>query len=297
MRILIAFISPISHALSNIVDNHMTNNLFKSIWTLTFYNACVSIFFLPLIFFVELPHFPPVSIWPFLFLIVIINIWYLYPYYKALQSDDTSIVCSLFSLGKVFVPIFAFFIVGETLTSIQYIGFIVIVLSSTLLTIKIEWKIKIKFNKSFWYMLWVSIMLSCEAVIYKYMFEAVSRSTGFLWTRILGIAAVFLFLCVPILRKDIFLHFTKARTALPILLGQESLDFLGSASATYVLSIVPVTLAKGISSTQSIFVLLYAIVLWRFFPHIFKEELTKSSIMKKILLFVVIIWGVVMVIR
>lgn len=164
MRILLAFISPISHALCNIIDNYMTSKLFTNVWTLIFYGEMVGILFLPLLFLFERPDLsPPLMMLPLFGLLALIEVWYLYPYYKALSHDDTSVVASLFSLGKVTVPLFAFLMVGEILTCIQYLGFALIVVASSLLTYD-KWA-KLKFNKSLFYMLWTSIILSFEVVL------------------------------------------------------------------------------------------------------------------------------------
>lgn len=295
MRILFAFISPMSHALSNIVDNHLSNTLFKNTRTLIFYGNIVAILFLPLVCLVEMPDFlPPLSLIPFFILLALIEIGYLFPYYKALQYDDTSIVTSLFSLGKIFVPLLAFLMVGEVLTLAQYAGFFVIVLSGALLTLQ-SWAFRL--NRSFFYMLAVSLILSFEAVLYKYTFESVSWSTSFVWTTLCVFCINFWFLAISTIRKDIQNNISTFRHSLPSMIGNWILDFVGNASSVYVISLIPVTLAKAIGSTQPLFVLVYALILGRFFPSLFKEKIDHQSIVKKIVLFLCIIIGVIIVVR
>ncbi|MDE2188792.1 MAG: EamA family transporter [Patescibacteria group bacterium] len=277
--ILIAFISPILHAFANILDNYLTNKLFKSVWTMAFFSAFFAVVFLPLTFFIQIPGIPPVHLLPFFFIIGLIEVFYLFPYYKALQDDDTSVVSSLFSIGKIFVPVFAFLLVGEILRPAQYLGFIVIIFASAALTLNNHGKFR--FNKSLVYMLACSFMLSLEAVIYKYLFESVSWSTGFVWTTIITFLIAATFLLIPKLSKDIRNQVRNFKDSARIFTFEELLTFSGAVTSTYVISLVPVTLEKSIDSFQPFFVLLYAIVLQRLYPRLFKERIDGRSVSKK----------------
>lgn len=292
--IIIAFISPILYGFSNVLDNYLTNKLFKNIWTLTFYSTMFGTAFLPLIFFFELPNVPPTQLWPWLIAIGAIEILYLYPYFKALQSDDTSIVSSLFSLGRIFVPIFAFLFVDEVLTLTQYLGFLVIILSSAVLTLNTKGKLRL--NKSFFYMLACSSLLALEAVIYKYIFDSASWSTGFTWTRLVTFIIALGFLLVPHLRRDIRVQLSHFKTVGLVFTLEELITFVGSIAATYAITLVPVTLAKGVDAFQPIFVLLYAIILSKAFPQIFREQIDRRTLLKKSILFVLMIIGILLIV-
>lgn len=293
--VLVAFVGPVLHGFANVLDNYLTNRLFKSVWTLTFYSTFFNILFLPLVLLVEIPGLPPVSLLPFFFLIALIEVLYLYPYYKALQSDDTSVVSSLFSLGRIFVPIFAFLFVGEILTFTQYLGFFIIILGSAALTLNNNGSLR--FNKSLLYMLICSILLAIEAVMYKYIFESVSWSTGFVWTALFSYSIIFCFLFVPKLRCDIRKQMSGLKRNVHIFAFEELLTFGGSATSVYVISLVPVTLAKSIGAFQPFFVLAYALILGKSFPRMFRESVSRGSIVKKSILFSIMVAGVILVVR
>ena len=121
--LLFALLEPILHGLANVIDNHFTNNLFKRTTTLVFFASFTNLLFLPIILILDFPTLITISQIPFFIILGLTGIGYLYPYYKALQNDDTSVVVSLFSLGKVFVPLLAFLLVGEILNTTQYLGF------------------------------------------------------------------------------------------------------------------------------------------------------------------------------
>ncbi|MEK7609936.1 MAG: DMT family transporter [Patescibacteria group bacterium] len=292
--ILIAFIAPILHGFANILDNYLTNKLFKNIWTLTFYSAFFNVLFLPLVLFIEIPGIPPASTFLFFLIVGAIDVLYLFPYYKALQSDDTSIVTTLFSLGKIFVPIFAFLFVGEKLQLTQYLGFFIIILGSVSLTLNNHGALRL--NKSFFYMLLCSLLLAIEAVVYKYLFENVGWSTGFVWATVVSAIFALSFLFIPKIRRNIYQHTRDLRHNAPVFAFEEFLTFGGSVASTYAISLVSVTLEKSVSAFQPLFVLIYALVLGRFFPHLFREHVDRRSVFKKFLIFAIMIVGIVLVI-
>ncbi len=292
--IFIALLTPLLHGFANILDNYLTGSLFKSLMAIIFFTTLSNVLFLPLVFFVEIPGPVPPGLLPFFLLISLIDVLYLYPYYKALQTEDTSIVSSLFALGKIFVPLLAFFLVGEVLTFTQYAGFFIIILGSALLTLK--GLKKFSFRASFFLMLLCSLLLSAEAVMYKYLFDQVSWSTGFVWTSLFSFSIAFFFLLFPKYRHVIQMESIHLRKVLPVFLLEEFLTFGGAAAFTYAVSLTSVTLVKSVGALQPLFVLSYAVLFNRIFPALFREKLDFRSIIKKGILFAVIAFGIVLVV-
>jgi len=294
--LIVAFISPILHGFANIEDNYLSNKLFKSVWTLTFYSVLFGALFLPLVFIFSIPALPPLHLLPYFIIIAAIEVLYLFPYYKSLQADDTSIVTSLFSLGRIFVPILAFIFVGEVLRVSQYVGFTVIVVGSAALTLDHP-RGTLRFNKAFLYMLVCSTLLAIEAVIYKYLFETVSWSTGFVWTTLISFLFALCFLLIPKLRRDIVRQAGNFGRHIKVFAFEELLTFGGSAAAVYAISLVPVTLVEAVEAFQPLFVLFYAVLFERYAPRIFHEHIDRKSVMKKSLLFIIMVLGIYLVAR
>ena len=99
--ILVAFLEPILFALTNVLDSNLTNRLFKNAWILTVLVAVSNLLFIPIIWLLDPPQLINLNLVPYVVLVSFIELYYAYPYYKALQNDDTSVIISLFSLGKV----------------------------------------------------------------------------------------------------------------------------------------------------------------------------------------------------
>lgn len=292
--ILLALLNPLLHGWANIIDAYLSGRLFTKLTALTFFTAFTNVLFLPVVFLFARPELPSLNLLPAIIAIAFIEVLYLYPYYKALQRGDTSIIASLFAVGKVFVPIFAYFIVGEVLTITQYLGFFVIIACSALLSF--ERSAKFKMNSSFYYMLACSVLLSIEAVLYKYIFNDTNWSTGFVWPVIFSFVLVVFLLLIPSYRRDVFTHISVFRKNFRLFALEEFLTFGGVAASTYVVSFIPVTLEQSIGSFQPIFILAYALLFKRFFPNVFREEINTQSLIKKGFLFLLMIVGVLLVI-
>jgi drug/metabolite transporter (DMT)-like permease len=226
-------------------------------------------------------------------LIAALEVLWLFPYFKAYAHDDTSIVASLFSLGKIFVPIFAFFLIGEVLTPAQYIGFLIIILASVLLTAQ---DIRsLKFNASLYLMLLSSAIVSLQAVLYKYAFVSVDWVTGLFWTRVLSFVIVLAFLFHTATRKEVRIQLGQfKKLAIPLVLV-ELFSFIGMALLTYVLVFQPATVVESIASIQPILVLLLAFLFAKRYPDLFQESIDKKEMWRKILLFILMGVGITIV--
>jgi len=295
MWIFIALGSSLFYGFSNVLDNYLTNRLFKSIWILVFFGFCINLVFLPLTYFIAAPQLPPLRLVPFILCIGFLEVVYLFPYYKALQEDDTSVVSSLFSFGRIFLPVFAFFILGEVLRPDQYLGFFLIILSGGLLTLK-DFR-HLHLNRSFFYMLVVSFILSLDSVLYKHVLNEASWGTTYIWVILSSFFFSACFLIHPKIRKGFRLQLQASKQSFGFLALEEFMNFGGSVAATYTLSLVPVTLARSIGAIFPFIILFYAVVLQKFFPKFFHENIDKGTIVKKIILFSIVLAGVFLVVR
>lgn len=297
MWLFIAFLSPMFYGIANISDNILTSKNFRNPMTLAFYVSFFALIFIPLLFFFFDLSLPNLSLVPIFILLGIINVLYLYPYYKGLQSDDTSTAVSFFSLGRIFTPIWAFFIVSEILTLDQYIGVILVIIGSVLLAIKGQIK-NIRFSKAIFYILLAAFIISFEGVLLKYLFKhGVSVGTGVAGEMIASFLCTLLFLLHNKTRSDIFENFPVFIKKLPLFFIEEGSTFIAFLSGSYALSLAPVSIVKGISILTPFFVLAYAKLLNKKLPNLFKEKNGNSITLKKIILFSITALGVFLIAR
>ena len=293
MYVLIAFLTPILHALSCIVDAHFSNNIFKKVPSLVFYATISNIIIIPFLFLFGTPIIPPLEILAILFIISLIEVCYQIPYYHALRNIDTSIVVALFSLGKIAVPVLAYFIVNEKLTLIQYCGFGIILLSTFLLNFDIK---KLKINIAFFLMLVVSLLLSLSSVLSKYSLQSVDFVTVLFWGSLFATSISLSLLFLPQYRTDIISSFPQYKKRIKLFLSNEILNQGGTLALTIALAHLPVLVVESIESSQSIFTLLLGFVFYKIFGNRFKENLTRQEVIKKLISFTAIIIGINMVV-
>ena len=111
--ILLAFIAPALFGIANALDNYLVKKEKRHLFSLLFITTGIATLFLPILFLIEPPELLLLKDVPGYLLIAFAGIVSYYPYYLSLEAEETSIVVSLFSLGRVFLALFAYFLLGE----------------------------------------------------------------------------------------------------------------------------------------------------------------------------------------
>lgn len=292
VTVLIAFLQPAAHAISNIFDAYVTGHMFKRISTAIFYanlTNVIGLLFLPLIGQI---HLPSTSMCFWIVLLAMINIGYMFPYYAALRKTDTSVVASMFSINKIFIPMWAYLIVGEIVHTSQYIGFAIIILFSVILNIKPGHKLKI--NSGFYLMLLVGFILSLEPSFYKALLQDFDWVSAAFWGALVSFIIQFFMIFIKSWRQDIIKGFPTYRRYFGTFFLMETFDQIGTFTPVFALSVLPVIVNTSIASVQPIFVALFISILAKVFKNKFHEDISKGAIIKKVFCFIMIGVGVVM---
>lgn len=297
MWIIFAFIAPAFYGIAEVLDNFLANKIFKSPWALTLCASLFNVCFLPVFFLFDPPSVPPLHTIPVFILLGFVEFAYLYPYYKGLQNDDTSIVSALFGLSRIFIPILAFLIVGEVLSLLQYVGVVLIILSGVLLSLQKK-HAKMIFSKSFWYIALAGFLLSFEGVLLKLLFkEGVTYSTAVGGEMIIALLFSLPLFTLKRVRKEVVVPWYSVKTLFFVLIVEELFTFLAFSSETYAINLAPVSIVKGVGMFIPFFILFYGKMLKTRFPGVFREHLGHVVILKKIVLFLLMIFGIILITR
>lgn len=292
---LIALMAPVFHAFSTMIDSRLSNYEFKRISTIIFFFSFISILFLPTyLFFGKIPAFD-VNMLPYILFCGFINIFYLFPYYNAIKKIDTSIINSMFALGYIFIPIFAYILLNNTFSINQIIGCAIILVFNVILNL--ERKIKITLNIAFFFMLFTVFLLSMSSVVEKQALNSFDWVGVAFYSSVVSILISFIFILFRKNRNDIIESFPKFKKNFHLFFFDELFTFIGNIAGTYALSHLAVIQIKAINSSQPFFVLLYSFLLSLLFNIKFKEKYDKKSLIKKIFCFCAIILGIIMVIK
>lgn len=295
MWFIFALFSSAFYGVAETLDNFFVNKEFGSPTTLVFYSSLFNLLYVPILFYFDHPVLPPVSTYPIFFLLGIMSVGYLYPYYKGLQEDDTSVAISFLAIERIMVPVLAFFVVGEILEPIQYVGIGIIVVSVVFLGLHHSRK-RFRMSKGVLYISCAALFLAGEAILLKLLFEqgvTVSTAVGgeALMSLIFGISII----GFAKVRKDIFKSLPLFIKMSPIFLVEEFFTFLGLVTESKAISSTSVSVVKGITMASPFFLVIYAWLGYRFFPSVFKEDLHRKKIIKKLILFAILIVGIMLV--
>lgn len=295
--VFIAFLSPIFFAFSNLFDAHVSNALFKKNSSLLFYLSITNLLLLPILIIIGGKSSFDISAaaFPYVFITAALEILYLIPYFIALRRIDTSIVCALFSLAKICLPISAWLLVDERLAVGQYVGFFIVVGASLVLSLNKTSKFNI--DLSFYLMALASVMVALGSVFAKKALLGMNWVSFTVYVTIISDLFVFLLLFIPKYKNEIISEFSIFKKNLKLLLFMELFDRGGNVVFWGTLSVLPVVVESAIGSTQAIFVLLYGFILHHVSGYRFNESFAKTDVIKKLICFVIIIFGVVLTIR
>ncbi|QQG40609.1 MAG: EamA family transporter [Candidatus Levyibacteriota bacterium] len=284
----IALIAPAIWALVNIIDDNLIRGVYRNPYFGTIISGffallpVLSVFFIP----ISIPSLP-VIIFSFLAGFLVVSAYWFY--FKALMSDSPSIIVALWTLTAAMLPFLAFVFLQETLQFKQYVGFVIILVASMILSV-VNIK-KLTFSKTFFFMIIASIFIAITSILEKYIYTHIDFWSGFIFISIgMGLGALFFSISFKAGRMFFKEFQGKFRKYIWIFLFSELLNILAVFFSNLAISKGPVSLVKVVEGMQPFYVLLYAIVFYPFFPNYFREA-TQENKLKKVLCMMIIILG------
>ncbi|MBP5343526.1 MAG: EamA family transporter [Alphaproteobacteria bacterium] len=287
---LIAFLAPLFYATSLVIESFLSLAVFKRPLVMVFFVSLTNALFTPLVLLLGVPTIPTLSSIIIYLLIATIDICYLYPYYTALKKTDTSIVSSLFALGKIFVPFAAFILLNETLSVEQYIGFFIIIATSSILSKKT--RARLRLNKAFYFMFLSSFLLAIRICLAKLVMEWDHNFINVLvYPNLISGLIPFTFLLSVRNKYAIKRKFPIYKKQFKFFVIIEFLTAIAIATSTIALSKLSPVICTAIEATEPLFVLVIALLINSTGCFHFHE---KTSVFKKITCFLLIILGIIL---
>ena len=219
-----------------------------------------------------------------------------FAFYQAIAKEEISRVIPLFQFTPPFVLILSLLFLKEVLTLNHYLAFILILLGSFLISLQ-KTKGVFKLRAAFWWMVLSSLIYAIYAVILKSLYVAHP-----FWdlTVYLGFGEFLptpvLLLLIPSFRRRLTKSLSDLKPTgwMLVMLGMFFVT-TASLSGLWALAIGPVTLVSVFRGFQSLFVLVYAVILSIWFPKILKEELSKSIIGIKAIAILLMTFGLYLI--
>jgi drug/metabolite transporter (DMT)-like permease len=298
MWLLFAFLGPILWAASTHIDKYLVEKYFKNSDTavLMVFTALIGIVMLPFILFFK-PSILSLSITSIIIMIVsgILYMGAMLFYLQALQSAEASVIAPLFQTSILFTFILGYFILGETLSMSNAIGACLIILGAVTLSLNNKFhfeKIKIK---TLFLMLLCTSILAFSSVIFKF-FAVKEQFWGTTFWNYVGeaIFGVGILLVPKYFKQFITLLKTNTKALLAVNGANELINLGGGLSVRFASLFVPVVIVSAISSTTTLFVFIFGIILTIFLPKITKEKISKMDILQKGIAAILVVVGVVL---
>ncbi len=293
MIILLWLIPWFLFAVSNFIDKYLLSKHWtwnNNIWTIILTSALINLLILPVLFiFSEWNSVILIDRFVLIFSGILYIVWLL-PYLYALRSKDASFVTLYFQFIPLLNFIAWFFIFDEYPTVIQWIGISLSFLS--ILIISIDKKAKYKFSlKILLLMFSTSLCFSFVWVLFKFMnvwdYSFWGTTTWeYLWA---WIVAVILLLISSVRRPLINIYKKSWISYFSINVFNELIYVIWMKIWQYAQIIWLIGVATLVSnSSQLVFSFILWIILSLLLPKIFKENISKFDIVKKI--FAIILW-------
>jgi len=283
----LALVGPFLYALTNHIDKVLLEKYFKEsgVGTLLIFSAVLSALALPFLFIIDPTPFSmaPLHILA-LAAVGVLNVLVLWFYLTALQDEEASIAIVFYQLVPVFGYVLGYFILGETLTTLQLIAMGTIIFGTAIVSFEIDAENKFRLRlKTLFFMPLAALCWALESVIFKAVAleEEVIRSLFWehLMLTVIGIG-IFIFM------RSYRAHFlealrTNSRGILTLNVANESLYMLGNIAFSFAYLLAPIALVLLAESYQPIFVLAIGIFLTIFFPRIAVEKIHAHHLWQK----------------
>jgi drug/metabolite transporter (DMT)-like permease len=283
--LVFALCGPIFWAISTHLDKYLVERYFKNadVVVLMLFTALMGLILMPIIAWFEPGVFQ--RDWLAIGLMSLSGILYMGAiilYLNALQGHEASVVAPFFQASPLFGYTLAYFILGETLTSTQMTGGLLILGGVLFVSVGSG-----KRREGFRWQL-AALMLCCGFVmsLSTLIFKAFAVKDEFWATTFWMFAGEALFgvafLCIPHYRRQFFALFRSNPVALIALNGSNELINLGGGlSNRYALLFAPLSVVQAIGSTTTLFVFAIGVALTMLFPKWSHEDLSPRELLVK----------------
>lgn len=284
--------APLLWSFCNVIDSAVRRHFVKSDLAMSWLASLTRLPLIPLFFWwggFELPGIST-SLW-----LILSGIFWTLPfifYYKSLSFEETSRVVLMLEFLPVLVLGIAFILIGETLSSLQGVAFVIILLGNMMAALRRGTE-KWHWSKAFILMMLANLGWGLGDVIFK---KHAAAFDNFFVPFTLYSVGMLLFALIFFVHPKTLRAITHPFQDLParawkLILVDQTGGILGTIAFAYALTLGPASLTAVVSGIQPLAAFGFSLVLARFIPEITREEVTKSALTLKGLAFVLVVMG------
>ena len=272
-------------AASTHIDKYLVDRYFRNSDTavLMVFTALIGLFMLPVIWYFE----PRVLEIPSAAIGVMIASGILYMgamlfYLRAIQTEEASVIAPFFQTSTLFTFALAYVFLGERLKWIQIGGGALIVCGVLFLSLDVSLHFRKLKLRLVLLMLACGLVLAGSSVIFKFFAVRDDFWITTFWTyageALFGVGII----AAPAYRRQFLALFRRSPGAVVAINGANELINLGGGlGVRFAYLSAPVALVSAISSTSTLFVFGFGILLTLFLPRLGREDLSARNLIQK----------------
>lgn len=214
---------------------------------------------------------------------------------NALQKGEVSRVIPVTSSFPIFVALLSMPLLGEVISLTGWLAVLLTVAGAVLISLQIGGSgQKTKLHKSFLLLLFVALLFSVSNIAYKYAMNTISIWNTF---TINGICIGVVALIFSIRKKNLLelKNLEQRNQKIGLVIGSQSIAALGIMLSFIAIRSGPVALVSTIMNIRPAFILIFSLIISRFYPGFITEHMTRKTIMIKIIGIAMITGGVAVI--
>jgi drug/metabolite transporter (DMT)-like permease len=291
--VIYALAGVILWAATNLVDKHFLSSKKIHPYTILVLIGFFGMFTLPFMFLFTNIVFDITLIFTTLIIMIPRTISLLF-YAKSVEKGEVSRALGTMNIGPIIVAILAYLFLAESLTFMNYAGIILVVLGGMLLAVKSLKDLSLHNTSKSAFA--ASAFYAIVVILIKHLTGQYDYWSVFFWMGVWLVVLTSLFLFRKQTRDGLRKFFSLKKRYFVIYGVNEFLGAVGSFFNVVAISLGSASLVSAVTSTQPLFVLIFAGISTVIFPRLVKEDIGKKNLLNKMVGIVLVIAGTLLVI-
>ena len=214
---------------------------------------------------------------------------------NALQKGEVSRVIPVTSSFPIFVALLSMPLLGEMLSFTGWLAVLLTVAGAVLISLQLDGGgKKTKLHSSFLLLFFVALLFSVSNIAYKYAMTTISTWNTF---TINGLCVATVALIYAARKKNILelKNLEQRNQKIGLIIGNQMIAALGIILSFIAIRSGPVALVSTIMNIRPAFILIFSLIISRFYPGFITEHMARKTIIIKIIGIAMITGGVAII--
>ncbi|MGA2785112.1 MAG: EamA family transporter [Candidatus Bathyarchaeia archaeon] len=218
-------------------------------------------------------------------------------YAVSIRNEEASRIAALTSLAPAFVAVLAVILVNEIFPTKSYIGIVLMILGSVLISYKRNHLKKMIPLSLILVLIAANFMYGLDQTLAKVSLDQISFWSFLMMFMFGRFVVVFPGLAIPSVRRKFSSEVRELGRNFALTLASGSIMWsLGVMFLFYAASLGPITLVSTTGLISPLFTLFFAILITKYLPKVLKEEIDRKTVALKVVAIVLIFLGTYLII-